>query len=161
MDRRSFSLLAMSLALVAPLCAEAGEHGEKKELAPYLQLKSVTLTIVRPNRRHGAMTVDLGLNIVDAKLRGQAQLLQPVLRDAYVRALQPWAIRMTPGAPPDMGFMTVTRPGAGPPRRQGSARQHHGDVNPANVRSMIRASSRSNPVTPPTSCVVRTTSTRL
>jgi hypothetical protein len=109
MDRRRLCLSgAALLATALPLVARAGEHADKKELPPYLELKPVTLTVVRPNRRHGAMTVELGLNIPDPKLRAQAQLMQPVLRDAYVRALQPWAIRMDPGSSPNMGFLTMS-----------------------------------------------------
>lgn len=106
-DMRRRDVLACLLLLGAPSIAVAREGASKKDQTPYMTLKPLTLTVVRPNRRHGAMTVDLGLNIPDPKLRAQAELVQPVLRDAYLRALQPWAIRMTPGAPPDIDFLTL------------------------------------------------------
>jgi len=86
MDRRRLTIAAAG-ALFFPLAARAGEKAASKDLPPFVQLKALTLTIVRPNRRHGAMTVEVGLNIPDPKLRAQAQLVQPVLRDAYVQAL--------------------------------------------------------------------------
>ncbi len=104
MDRRR--LIIAALALAAPLPALASEK-KKKSTSPYVPLRAVTLTIVRPNGRRGTMTVEIGLNIPDEDLRDLATMSQPVLRDAYLRALQPYAMRLSPGAPPSAEFITL------------------------------------------------------
>jgi hypothetical protein len=105
MDRRAFLLTALAAAL--PGAALANEGGKKKNESPYITLKAVTLTIVRSNGRHGAMTIELGLNIPDAELRELATESQPLLRDAYLRVLQPYALRLTPGVAPNAEFITM------------------------------------------------------
>jgi hypothetical protein len=104
MDRRTLLLAACAMAL--PGVALASEK-KKKNASPYIPLKAVTLTITRPNGRRGAMTVEVGLNIPDAGLRALAEESQPVLRDAYLRALQPYAMRLSPGSPPNAEFITL------------------------------------------------------
>jgi hypothetical protein len=106
MDRRAFLMTAFAAAL--PGVALANEGGKKKNESPYMPLKVVTLTIVRTNGRHGAMTVEVGLNIPDPALRELAAESQPLLRDAYVRVLQPYALRMTPGIAPSAEFITLS-----------------------------------------------------
>ncbi len=104
MDRRR--LIIAALALAAPLPALASKK-KKKSTSPYVPLRAVTLTIVRPNGRRGTMTVEIGLNIPDEDLRDLATMSQPVLRDAYLRALLPYAMRLSPGAPPSAEFITL------------------------------------------------------
>ena len=106
MHRRTFLLTLLALAV--PSAALANEGGKKKDESPYVALKAVTLTIVRTNGRHGAMTIELGLNIPDAGLRELATESQPLLRDAYVRALQPYALRLGPGVAPSAEFITLS-----------------------------------------------------
>lgn len=106
MDRRAFILTALAAAL--PGAALANEGGKTKNVSPYVPLKAVTLTIVRTNGRHGAMTVEVGLNIPDPALRDLATESQPLLRDAYLRALQPYALRLTPGVAPSAEFITLS-----------------------------------------------------
>ena len=108
MDRRSLMLFALALpalALAAPLPALASE--KNTSISPYVSLKAVTLTIIRTNGRRGTMTVEVGLNIPDEQLRDLARVSQPILRDAYLRALQPYAMRLSPGAPPNAEFFTL------------------------------------------------------
>ena len=105
MDRRR--LILAVLALAAPMPALASEK-KKKSTSPYVALRAVTLTIVRPNGRRGTMTVEVGLNIPDPTLRELAEQSQPVLRDAYLRALGPYAMRLSPGSPPSADFITLT-----------------------------------------------------
>jgi hypothetical protein len=107
MDRRALLLTAVAAAAF-PAAARANEGGKKKDVSPYIALKAVTLTIVRTNGRHGAMTIELGLNIPDAGLRELATESQPLLRDAYVRALQPYALRLGPGVAPSAEFITLS-----------------------------------------------------
>jgi hypothetical protein len=103
MDRRR--LLLAALALAAPLPAWSSD--KNKTISPYVAMRAVTLTIIRPNGRRGAMTVEVGLNIPDEQLRELAMASQPILRDAYLRALQPYAMRLSPGAPPSAEFITL------------------------------------------------------
>ena len=53
------------------------------------------------------MTVEVGLNIPDPALRELAEQSQPILRDAYLRALGPYAMRLSPGSPPSAEFITL------------------------------------------------------
>lgn len=61
----------------------------------------MTLIIVRPTGRRGALTVDVGIDVPPHALRARAAASAPLLRDAYIAALQPYAMRLGPGAPPD------------------------------------------------------------
>ena len=108
MDRRRLILAA--LALAAPMLARPGPawaSDKNKSISPYIPMRAVTLTIIRPNGRRGAMTVEVGLNIPDEDLRELALASQPFLRDAYLRALQPYAMRLSPGSPPNAEFITL------------------------------------------------------
>jgi hypothetical protein len=68
------------------------------------------------------LTVDVGIDIPDAKLRQQAQTYRPLLQDAYTSYLLSYAASLRPGAPPDPDAIgqalqritdqTLKRPGA-------------------------------------------------
>ena len=105
MDRRRFLIAVFASALAGPALAS---EKKKKSTSPYISLRAVTLTIVRPNGRRGTMTVEIGLDIPDSHLRELAEQSQPILRDAYLRALQPYAMRLSPGAPPSAEFITLS-----------------------------------------------------
>ncbi|HEX8232537.1 MAG TPA: Tat pathway signal protein [Caulobacteraceae bacterium] len=92
--------IALSLAAAVPSAAYAS--GGKKSDATYIPLRPVTLTIVRPTGGRGALTVEVGLDAPDRGLRERAAASGPLLRDAYIAALQPYAMRLGPGAPPNL-----------------------------------------------------------
>lgn len=103
MDRRRLLLLATG-ALAGPCLAPAAamaSGGGKKDQPPFISLRPVTATVMRPNGRRGSMTVEVGVNVEDKTLRARAAVSQPLLRAAYLAALQPYALRLAPGAPPN------------------------------------------------------------
>jgi hypothetical protein len=85
-----------------------GEGGGRKRKQPYLQLQTVAVSIVRATGRRGVLTVEVGIDVPDPKLREQVELYLPRLYSAYVTALQPYALGLTPGQPPNADFISMT-----------------------------------------------------
>ncbi|MGZ8362532.1 MAG: hypothetical protein ACXWVO_01620 [Caulobacteraceae bacterium] len=83
----------------------ANEGGKKKNESPFVSLRPVVSTVSRANGRPGSLSVEVGLNVPDPKLRERAAQSQPLLRDAYLSVLQPYAMRMQPGSPPDVDYL--------------------------------------------------------
>jgi hypothetical protein len=107
MDRRALITLA-ALAVALPAAAAAPDTGEKKKTGglSYLPLETLTSTIVRANGRRGVLTVELGLDVPDPKLRDRAASLQPRLRAAYVQSLQIYAAGLPAGTPPNVDYLS-------------------------------------------------------
>jgi hypothetical protein len=106
MDRRDLITLA-ALAVALPAAA-APDQGEKKKSGgiSFIQLETLTATIVRPNGRRGVLTVEIGLDVPDAKLRDRAYSLQPRLRAAFVQSLQIYAAGLPAGMPPNVDYLS-------------------------------------------------------
>ena len=95
------AIFTLVVLLAGPSSALAN-GGKSKSDSPYVALRPVTLTIVRPNGRRGALTVEVGLNAPDKALRERVEVSGPLLRDAYNAALQSYAMRLGPGTAPDL-----------------------------------------------------------
>jgi hypothetical protein len=67
----------------------------------YKSFDALTATVWRTDGRRGVLSVQGGLDIRDATLRARAAAVAPVLRDAYVWALNVYAQSLGPGTPPD------------------------------------------------------------
>lgn len=97
-------LLAVA-ALALPAVALGGE-GKKPEHAgsslTYLRLPALTANLPAPGGHPGVLSLEVGLDIPDAKLKERAEQMTPRLRDAYRRALQSVVATTPPGAPPDL-----------------------------------------------------------
>jgi hypothetical protein len=119
MRRLAFALpllLAASVALAAP--AEKKKGGGES----FIQLPTLTATILRDDGRRGVLTVDIGLDIADGGLRQRATQSIPLLIDAYTRQMLIYAPSIPPGAPPNPDVIsaelqratdqTLGRPGA-------------------------------------------------
>jgi hypothetical protein len=109
--RRRLILFALAAAALLPApatMAQEGEGGGKKKKQPYLQLKTVAVSIVRASGRRGVLTVEVGLDVSDPGLRDQVDLYLPRLYSAYVTALQPYALGLQPGQPPNADFIALT-----------------------------------------------------
>ncbi len=104
--RRRLACLALILTLAAPAVAAAEGHG-KKAKEPYVDLPTVAATILRSNGAHGTITVEIGLDAPDAALRDKIDLSVPLLRAAYVSALQPYALSIPPGGPPNADYISM------------------------------------------------------
>ncbi len=97
---RSFATFWMFLALTAPALAEeqtAPVHKETQSES-YMMLAPLYATVFDAGRPSGMLMVAIGLDIPDAKLRGDADRAMPLLRDDYLRnlmnftsaAVRPW-----------------------------------------------------------------------
>src|SRR5947208_2773341 len=105
---RALACLLLALMLTTPLGARAGEGGDKKVKPPFLQLKTLAASTQRCGSARGVLTVEVGVYITDPKLRDLAELEQPVLRDAFVTVLQPYALGLPPGSPPSADYIALT-----------------------------------------------------
>jgi hypothetical protein len=95
-------LLAVSLA--APARADGDSDGGKApkhkvtQSESYLMIDPMYSAILDGDRPVGLLMIGVGLDIPDAKLRGEAEHAMPVLRDAFVRnmlnysttSVRPW-----------------------------------------------------------------------
>ena len=110
MRRRLFlaALLALALPPAPGALAQEGEGGGRRKKPSYLQLKTVAVSIVRADGRRGVLTVEAGLDVPDPGLRDQVDLYLPRLYSAYVTALQPYALGLTSGQPPNADYIALT-----------------------------------------------------
>ncbi len=107
MRRRLFLAAFAATALLAPALAQAQEDGGSQAKQPYLPLKAVTVSIVRPDGRRGVLTVEVGIDVPNPGLRDRADLYLPLLNSAYVSALQPYALGLSPGQPPNADYISM------------------------------------------------------
>lgn len=108
MQRRH--LLTFAALLVAPaLIAAAPAKDEKKKGggASFIQINTLTATVIRANGRRGILTVESGLDIPNEKLRAKANSVVPRIRAAFVQVLQIYASGMTPGTIPNAEILTL------------------------------------------------------
>ena len=101
MKRRRFLALAAVAACPGLAAAAAGGEATKGATTSFIAMKALAATITRPNGRRGVLTVEVGLDVPDAKLRKQAELESPRLRAAFVQSLQTYALGMSASRPPD------------------------------------------------------------
>lgn len=103
-SRRSLLFLAAALA-AAPLVVSAQEQKKKGGGISFLQMQTLTSTVIRGDGRRGVMTVEVGIDIPNGGLRQRAEISQPRLRAAYVQMLQAYASGLAPGAAPDADYI--------------------------------------------------------
>jgi flagellar basal body-associated protein FliL len=94
---RTLAVLALALATALALPARAddggdgGDGGSKKpkhkltNSDSYLEVEAIYTSILDGDRPVGMLMLGIGLDVPDAKLRGEADHAMPVLRDAFVR----------------------------------------------------------------------------
>ena len=118
--------LLLTLGLMAlPLFARAAEDKAERKKgggASFIQIQTLTATIIRPDGRRGVMTVEAGLDIPDNGLRERAEASIPRLRAAFAQVVQIYAAGFPPAAVPNADFlsrelqrqtdMVLGRPGA-------------------------------------------------
>lgn len=119
------SLLLLSasgaLALASPAVASAGEK-KAPTTGSYIDLPTLTASILRPEGGRGVLTVGAGLDVADPKLRERTILSKPRLLDAYSQTLRRYGASLPPGRAPDLDIMgrqlqdatdrTLGKPGA-------------------------------------------------
>ena len=109
MDRRALFGLApaaVGLLALAATPARASSGGGSPSTNSYVRMATVTATTVRPDGRRGVMTVETGIDVPDAALRGRAEQDAPRLRAAYNAVVQRAASALLPGAVPDVNRLS-------------------------------------------------------
>lgn len=99
-----FAVVALTTGAVSTGArAEDGEPGDRKKGggASFVQIPTLTATIIRSSGRRGVLTVEAELDIPDEKLRTRAAASIPRLRAAYAQALQIYAAGLPAGMPAD------------------------------------------------------------
>ncbi len=101
-------ILTAALAAALPGMALAAVDEKKKGGGPtYIQLNTMTATVLRESGRRGVLTLETGLDIPDEKLRAKVNLVAPRLRAAFVQTLQIYAAGLSPSAAPNADFLAV------------------------------------------------------
>jgi hypothetical protein len=103
--RRLLTCAVLIAALAGP---HAAAGAEKKAKEPYVQLQTLAVSTLRDDGRRGVLTVEVGLDAPDAGLRDRIDLYTPLLRSAYISALQPYGLGLAPGALPSADFIEIT-----------------------------------------------------
>lgn len=107
MDRRRLfaALLVPAVAAAGSAVASAPKGGakeRKKGGGPnFLQLPTLTASVVRMDGRRGVLTVEAGVDAADTAGFERAESLRPRLRDAYNASLARFAAALRPGMAPD------------------------------------------------------------
>lgn len=99
MNRRAITF-ALLLAAAPAIAAEKTEK-KKGGGETFIQIPTLTATVMRADRGRGVMTVEVGIDVPDGGLRKRAQESIPLLRDAFVQAMLAYAPTLSPGAPPN------------------------------------------------------------
>lgn len=118
--RRRQILLALSLLTLATTA-----HAEERKKGggdAFIQLQTMTATVIRADGRRGVMTLEAGLDVPDAALHTRADQSTPRLRAAFAQVLQIYATGLPGGAVPNADYlerqlqqqtdMVLGRPGA-------------------------------------------------
>jgi hypothetical protein len=104
MNRRSLVVAAALFA--APAFAHAADQRKKGGGAAFIQLDTLTATVMRPGGQRGAMTVEVGIDVEDGALHARAVQSTPRLQAAYSEVLRIYAGGLPPGAPPNADYLS-------------------------------------------------------
>lgn len=107
MNRRAL-LVAFGLTAVAALPAAAEEKGERKKGggASFIQIQTLTATIIRSDGRRGVMTVESGVDVPDTSLHERAVASIPRLRSAYDEVVRTYASGLPAYALPNADYLS-------------------------------------------------------
>ena len=87
--------------------AFASEGGGKPK-STYVEVRPLSATMIRTNGRRGVLTVELGLDVPDPALNLRASQSVPILRDAWARVIQAYALGLSPGSTPSADYLSLT-----------------------------------------------------
>lgn len=106
--RRRYLILALGAALGIPAAAPAFAAEERKKGGgeTFIQLQTLTATVIRSDGRRGVMTVEAGVDVPDDGLRERANESTPRLRAAYAQVLQIYATGLPGGAVPNADYLS-------------------------------------------------------
>jgi hypothetical protein len=108
MQRRLILTVAGALALAPMTAAASGGKPEKKKGggASFLQIPTLTATIMRADGRRGVMTVETGVDVPDPALRARAEGLLPRLRSAFDEVVRIYAAGLPFATAPNPDFLS-------------------------------------------------------
>ncbi|MDP1872825.1 hypothetical protein [Phenylobacterium sp.] len=97
------------VALTASPAAAAGppKGGDKKKGGglTFLQFQTLTATVAGERGRRAVLTLEVGLDIPDEKLRAHAELSEPRLRASFSQTLRVYAAGLAPAGLPDADYI--------------------------------------------------------
>lgn len=108
MNRRAF-LLALAFAPTVAVSgqARAGEPEKKKGGGPnYIQIQTLTGTVIRRDGRRGVLTVEAGVDVPDRKLHELAEASTPRLRAAYAQVVMTYGGQLGAGSVPNAEYLS-------------------------------------------------------
>jgi hypothetical protein len=105
MNRRML-LAALALSATPALAAEKAEK-KKGGGENFIQLPTLTATVLKPGGERGVMTVEVGVDVPDGGLRRRAQQSIPLLRDAFTREMLTYAPSLAAGGPPNPDIISI------------------------------------------------------
>ncbi|RYF95680.1 MAG: hypothetical protein EON95_00440 [Caulobacteraceae bacterium] len=110
MDRRlalaALLALAPTAALAPPAMASGGEK-KKGGGASFIQIQTLTASIMRRNGSRGVITMEVGIDVENEALRERANASTPRLRAAYTQVLQMYAAGLPAAMPPDADYLAL------------------------------------------------------
>ena len=98
--------IALMGALAGPRLAKAEEERKRGGGENFIQIPTLTATILHAGGRRGVMTVETGVDVPNAQLRARATASQPRLRAAYAGILQTYAAGLPAGALPNAEYLS-------------------------------------------------------
>lgn len=106
MNRR---LALAALLALTPSLAVASSGGEKKKGGgiSFIQIQTLTASIIRRNGSRGVMTMEVGVDVANEQLREKAAASSPRLRAAYAQVLQIYASGLPAATAPDADYLAV------------------------------------------------------
>jgi hypothetical protein len=98
--------LAFGLTMI-PAAAMASGGGEKKKGGgvTFIQIQTLTASIIRRSGARGVMTMEVGVDVPNEQFRGHAQASVPRLRAAFAQIVQIYASGLPTATPPDADFL--------------------------------------------------------
>ncbi len=101
-------LAPLALGAAAPAFAAAEKSDKKKGGGEtFIQLPTLTATVLRQDGQRGVMTVEIGIDVQDGALRKRAQASVPLLRDAYLREMLTYAPTIGAGGVPNPDYISL------------------------------------------------------
>src|SRR5271170_2459260 len=104
MQRRRLFLLG-ALAVLPSLAMAQEKQRKKGGGASFLQINTLTGTIIHPDGRRGVMTVEAGVDVPDPSLYARADASMPRLRAAYAEVVMTYAAGLPPYAVPNADYL--------------------------------------------------------
>jgi hypothetical protein len=106
MNRR-LALAALALIPVAAPAIASASGAEKKKGggASYVQIQTLTASVIRRNGSRGVMTMETGVDVADEALRLRASESVPRLRAGFTQILQIYASGLPAAGVPDADFL--------------------------------------------------------